>query len=78
MIKTLALYAAAATALVACAGTPDELAANQREECRSIEVTGSKFPKKECRTVEDWAQYDEDEKARNKGLLDNARQGVQP
>jgi hypothetical protein len=78
MIKTLALYAAAATALVACAGTPGELAANQREECRSIEVTGSKFPRKECRTVEDWAQYDEDEKARNKGLLDNARQGVQP
>lgn len=78
MMKTATLAALLAIALGACAGTPKELAANERKECRSIEVTGSKFPKEDCRTVEDWAKQDEAEKARSEGLLGTSRQGVQP
>ena len=78
MTRTLAIAAVLMVALGACAGTPKELAANERKECRSIEVTGSKFPKQDCRTVEDWAKQDEAEKARSEGLLGTSRQGVQP
>lgn len=78
MTRTVGVAAVLVVALSGCAGTPKELAANEREECRSIEVTGSKFPKKDCRTVEDWAKHDEDEKARSEGLLSTSRQGVQP
>ncbi len=78
MTRTLAISAVLLMALGACAGTPKELAANERKECRSIEVTGSKFPKQDCRTVEDWAKEDDAEKARSEGLLGTSRQGVQP
>lgn len=78
MTRTLAISAVLLMALGACAGTPKELAANERKECRSIEVTGSKFPKQDCRTVEDWAKEDEAEKARSEGLLGTSRQSVQP
>lgn len=78
MTRPIAFAALLALALGACAGTPKELAAHEREECRSIPVTGSKFPKQDCRTVSDWAKYDEEEKARSEGLLGTSRQGVQP
>ncbi len=78
MLKALALCVVSVAVLGACAGTPKELAGNERKECRSVEITGSKFPKEDCRTVEDWAKQDADEKARNEGLLGQSRQGVQP
>lgn len=64
--------------LVGCVGTPANLAEGEKEECRSVEVTGSRFPKRECKTVTEWAKYDEDEAKRNAELLNQNQRGATP
>ena len=68
-IAQLALFAI----IAACAGTPKEYAEGQRE-CRTLEVTGSKIAKRDCRTATEWAKHDELEAARNaESMLSNYR-----
>ncbi|MFT3791272.1 MAG: hypothetical protein QM741_09355 [Rudaea sp.] len=64
------------TALLAASAVPaaaQQAAAQQKSEqtakqdpdamvCKTIEVTGSRFPKKQCHTREQWAQMDSDAK----------------
>ncbi len=64
--------------LAGCVGTPKDAALAEAKECRSIEVTGSRFPKKECKTVTDWVKYDEDEAKRNAELLIQNQRGANP
>lgn len=64
--------------LVGCVGTPVELAEGEKKECRSVEVTGSRFPKQECMTVTEWAKHDEDEAKRNAELLIQNQRGANP
>ncbi len=64
--------------LAGCVGTPETLAAGETKECRRTEVTGSRFPKKECKTVTEWAKYDEDEARRNAELLIQNQRGADP
>ena len=67
MKPVFVLSAAAMAALVsACAAAPggtQTAAANVGPDgeplvCRSIAVTGTRFPQKECKTAEAWEEYD--------------------
>ncbi|MEQ9505519.1 MAG: hypothetical protein RLO80_04560 [Hyphomonas sp.] len=75
---------ALATALGACAGTPDgaqTVAAgdpNAPKECRSYKPPGSNIIKRECKTAVEWAKHDAEEVARNEGLLGNSRESASP
>jgi len=67
-MKLMTLIAAAGlTAFVSACATPAaggsagaaNVASNgEKLVCRSIEVTGTRFPQKECKTAEAWAEYD--------------------
>ncbi len=69
-MKSSVLLFAAATLLAACAtpvapeaAAPQQLAdagttASPDAVCRKIEVTGTRFPKKECRTADEWREFD--------------------
>ncbi|MEZ5998535.1 MAG: hypothetical protein R3B98_07575 [Hyphomonas sp.] len=62
-MKFASCFAAAALAVLvsACASAPAETAENGEQlVCRTIKVTGTRFPEKECRTVQAWDQYDAD------------------
>ncbi|MFT3791270.1 MAG: hypothetical protein QM741_09345 [Rudaea sp.] len=64
------------TALLAASAVPaaaQQAAAQQKSEqtakqdpdamvCKTLEVTGSRFPKKQCHTREDWARMESDAK----------------
>ena len=78
MTKTLACAASAllALTLAGCAGVPPELADNESIKCRSVRITGSAIPKRDCRKVEDWAKHDQMEAERNNEMLDRARQNM--
>lgn len=66
MKRIFGLAALGLTALAtACAtsSTSGQMAANVGPDgeplvCRSIQITGTRFPQKECKTVEAWEQYD--------------------
>ena len=64
MISVLALAGSVAF-LAACAAAPagTQKAANVGPNgeplvCRSIQVTGTRFPQKECKTAESWESFD--------------------
>lgn len=46
--------------------------------CREIQTTGSYIVKRECLTPKQWVIRDEEDRARNAGLYDNARQDGNP
>ncbi|WP_157532750.1 MULTISPECIES: hypothetical protein [Hyphomonas] len=64
--------------MVACAGTPAGMAANEERECRTLDITGSKIAKRECRTVSDWAKRDQDQAAQAEAAGSAAKQNVDP
>jgi len=54
-----ALVSACATpAADGSAGSANVAGNGEKLVCRSIEITGTRFPQKECKTAEAWAQYD--------------------
>ncbi|MEZ5947511.1 MAG: hypothetical protein R3C13_05575 [Hyphomonas sp.] len=62
-MKFASVFAAAALAALvsACASAPAETADNGEQlVCRSIKVTGTRFPEKDCRTVQAWDQFDDE------------------
>lgn len=61
----------------ACAGT-SKLAAGEVQECRKLEITGSKIAKQDCRTVTEWAAHDELEAKRNHEMLIMNQRGASP
>lgn len=72
------IAAAALAGLAGCVGTPKDMALGETRECRSTEITGSRFPKEECKTVAEWTKFDEDEAKRNAELLIQNQQGADP
>ncbi|MGE6696866.1 hypothetical protein ACQKH5_04185 [Hyphomonas sp. NPDC076900] len=64
--------------LVACVGTPEGMAANEERECRSLDITGSKIAKRECRTVSAWAKWDQEQAAQAEAATAGAKQNVEP
>jgi hypothetical protein len=77
-VITRYLAAALLVGLAGCVGTPEAAALGETEECRSTEVTGSRFPKKDCKTVTEWVKHEEEEARRNAELLIRNQQGVDP
>lgn len=76
--KLCSLPLIAMLSLVACAGTPDGMAANEERECRALDITGSKIAKRECRTVSDWAKRDQEQAAQAEAASASAKQNVDP
>ena len=66
MKRILCIVAGMATLVTACAAAPagtQTTAANVGPDgeplvCRSIKVTGTRFPQKECKTAAAWEEYD--------------------
>jgi hypothetical protein len=77
-MKIRFLAIALLTSVAACAGVPKGMEAGETAECRSLNVTGSRFPKTECKTVTEWAKYDADEKKRNEEMLIREQRGANP
>lgn len=71
------LPALAAIFVAACAGTHG-LAEGEVRECRKIEITGSKFPKQDCRTNVEWAKHDTAEAERSATMLNTNQSGANP
>lgn len=53
------LVSACASAPAGSAGAANVAADGEPLVCRSIAVTGTRFPLKECKTAEAWAAYDD-------------------
>lgn len=64
--------------LVACVGTPSDMAANEEKECRTLNITGSKIAKRECRTASDWAKRDEELAAQAEAASAGAKRNIDP
>lgn len=62
----------------ACAGTPADRAPGEARECRTLDITGSKIAKRDCRTISDWAQHDEEEAARAEAATMSGKQNADP
>ncbi len=80
-MKRQILAAILAVSLSACAGVPEGLTANEaaaERVCREVQTTGSYIVKRECLTSKQWAIRDEEDRARNVGLYDNAKQDGNP
>ncbi len=69
---------AAAPAKAVQPAKPGAFADDDKVVCKTIEVTGSLFPKKDCRTKHDWAQLAQDSRDLTNDITTNHQAGGLP